>query len=153
MSSKFLGKNLVPFARWQSSFSQIIVTRLTLEAKSWSGMALTWCQISPIFYEQYHVRYLSHLAIGSSNQDPLYFKVATLAPKLANPLWTAPPPYFWIWYSWSRLTIILYYIYLSLYEIHLLRNQISLCQHTLYYSSFFIQKIFAQLLCAYNLGL
>ncbi len=39
----------------------------------------------------YHVRYLSHLALGSSNQDPLHSKVASLAPKLTDPLGKSPP--------------------------------------------------------------
>ncbi len=39
---------------------------------------------------------------------------------------------YWIWYSWSGLTIILYYI-LSIKWNTLLKNQISSCQQVFYY--------------------
>ncbi len=82
----------------------------------------------------YHVRYLSHLALGSSNQDPLYLKVATLAPKLADPLWTAPPLLF---LDLGFLIQIDYHfvLYILVSQLkYLLRNQISLCQHVFYYT-------------------
>ncbi len=43
------------------------------------------------------------------------------------------PSLYWIPYSWSGSTIILYYINLSVSWNTLLRNQISLCQHVFYY--------------------
>jgi len=92
-----------------------------------------------------HVRYLSHLSlqVGSSNwvhktQIHSPFKDGTtLAPKLANPLsplerWLYPF-YYWIKYSWSGSTHILYYINLLVRWNTLLRNQILSCQHIFYY--------------------
>ncbi len=76
---------------------------------------------------------MSHLALGSSNKDPPHFKVATLAPKLFNPLWMAPPllfldPVFSIQIDYHFVLYIL-----SPRWNTLLRNQISLCQHVFYY--------------------
>ncbi len=72
--------------------------------------------------------------LSSQNSDPLHSKSATLAPKLTDPLsplesWLHPF-YYWIKYSWSGSTHILYYINLSVVR---LGNQISLCQHIFYY--------------------
>ncbi len=44
------------------------------------------------------------------------------------------PFLYWIKYSWSGSTHILYYINLSVRWNTLLRNQISLCQHVFYYT-------------------
>jgi len=92
----------------------------------------------------YHVRYLSTLLY---KQDPATeftklgsdpFKDGTnLAPKLADPLsfWRSgsTPSKYWIKYSWSGLTHILYYIKMSVRWNTSLRNQISLCQQVFYY--------------------
>ncbi len=93
----------------------------------------------------YHVRYLGHLAlqVGSSNwvyktqiqsiQRWHHFGAKTnrsaflLEKRLHRSL-------YWIQYSWSGSTIILYYINLSVSWNTLLRNQILLCQHIFYYT-------------------
>jgi hypothetical protein len=80
------------------------------------------------------------LQVGSSNwvhklrSTP--FK--DVMPKLANPLsfWrsSSTPSKYFIRYSWSRLTNILYYIKMSVRWNTLLRNQISSCQQVFYYN-------------------
>ncbi len=88
----------------------------------------------------YHVRYFQPFGFTSRIQQlssklrstPFNYG-ATLAPKLTDPLGRLHPSLFWIRYSWSGSTIILYYIYLSVRWNKLLRNQISLCQHVFYY--------------------
>jgi len=63
---------------------------------------------------------------------------STLAPKLANRLsfWRSGSTFFkyWIKYSWSGLTHILYCINMSVRWNTLLRNQILLCQRVFYYT-------------------
>jgi hypothetical protein len=50
------------------------------------------------------------------------------------PLWRLHPSLYWIRYSWSGSTIILYCTNLSVRWNTLFRDQISLCQHVIYYS-------------------
>jgi hypothetical protein len=91
----------------------------------------------------HHVRYLSNLAlqVGSSNwvhktrihsiQRWHHFGI-----KLANPLFPSErrlhPFNYWIKYSWSKLTHILYYINLSVRWNIIFRDQISSCQCVFY---------------------
>jgi len=94
-------------------------------------------------YYTNHVRYLSHLAlqVGSSNwvhktqihsiQRWRWHQNYPICFPLGKQL---HPFLYWIRYSWSRSTIILYYINLSVSWNTLLRNQISLCQHVFYYT-------------------
>jgi len=95
---------------------------------------------------RYHVRYLSHLAlqVGFSNwvhKTPIHSiqrwqhfgaKTSQFAFLLEKQL---HPSLYWIQYSWSGLTIILYYINLPVRWNTLLRNQISPCQHVFYYTT------------------
>ncbi len=64
---------------------------------------------------------------------------ATLAPKPFDPLFfwrSAPPPLkYWIKYSWSRSTHILYYVKMLVRWNTLLRNQISSCQQVFDYTT------------------
>ncbi len=89
---------------------------------------------------KYHVRYLSHLAlqVGFSNwvHKTRIHSIQWwrhFGAKLADPLSPLErrlhPFFYWIKYSWSGLTNILYYINLSVRWNTLLRNQISSCQH------------------------
>jgi len=91
----------------------------------------------------YHVRYLSTLlykldpATEFTELRSTPFKDGTtLVPKLADPLsfWRSgsTPFKYWIKYSWSGLTHILYYIKMSVRLNTLLRPQISCCQHIFY---------------------
>jgi hypothetical protein len=118
------------------------------------ALALTYYKHSSLSsyhwsWQKYHVRYLSHLAlqVGSSNwvhkirihsiQRWHHFGTKTsrsafLLEKRLHPL------LYWIWYSWSASTHILYYInFLSVRWNTLLRNQISSCQHVFYYKKFY----------------
>ncbi len=105
---------------------------------------LTFLHLYKIILHLYHVRYFSHLTlqVGSSNwvnktqihsiQRWHHFGTITswsafLLEKRLHPL------LYWIWYSWSRSTHILYYINLSVRWNSLHRNQISSCQHVFYY--------------------
>ena len=89
------------------------------------------------------------LQVGSSNwvhktQIHSIQRWYHLVPKLANPLSLLErrvhPFYYWIKYSWSASTHILYYINLSVRWNTLLRNQISSCQHVFYYNNMFIEQ-------------
>ena len=67
------------------------------------------------------------------------------AAKTSQSTWMAPPLLLLDPVYWSRWTIILYYIYLSVRWNTLLRNQIFLCQRVFYYTSvkcFVIQDLY-----------
>jgi len=105
--------------------------------------------INATLYICYHVRYLSTLlykyypATEFTKLRSTQFKDgATLAPKLANLLsfWrsSSTPFKYWIKYSWSGSTHILYYINMSVRWNTLLSNQILSCQHIFYYKAAFL---------------
>ncbi len=96
----------------------------------------------------YHVRYLSHLTLQVESSDWVHktwihpiqrwhhfgaktIQSAFLLEKRLHPF------LYWIRYSWSGSTHILYYIYLSVSWNTLLRNQISSCQYIFYYNWIF----------------
>ncbi len=94
----------------------------------------------PFFPFSYHVR-LSHLAlqVGSSNwvHKTQIHSIQRWRHFGAKTSWSTVllegqlhPSLYWIPYSWSGSTIILYYINLSVRWNTLLRNQISLCQYS-----------------------
>ncbi len=107
---------------------------------NWQGQKTSMTMINNLFLTKlYHVRYLSHLAlqVESSNWEHLtrihsiqsrcYFGAKTSRSTFLLEKWLHPL-FYWIRYSWSRSTHILYYINLSVRWNTLLRNQISPCQ-------------------------
>ncbi len=117
-------------------------------AASFCNKVAVWAR--NMFYN-YHVRNLSTL-LYKYNPATEFTKLGstpfkdgtTLEPKLANPLsfWRSGsiPFKYWIKYSWSGSTHILYYINMSGRWNTLLRNMISSCQHVFYYKTFIYWK-------------
>ncbi len=148
-SLKFLGQMSVYVCHLNVYVPNVLQTNVFQTNISWQSVT----QLNVFLSKDYHVRYLSHLAlqVGSSHwvhktridsiQRWHHFGAIIswsgfLLEKQLHPF------LYWIKYSWSGSTNILYYINLSVGWNKLLRNQISLCQRVFYYKTQRLQNVY-----------